>query len=76
MDKQEVFSKVIEEVDKARMMYPAFRSEHEAIAVIREEYLELEEQVFEKQRWYNKERQTKEATHLAAMAVRFMIDLI
>jgi hypothetical protein len=50
-------------------------TEHEGIAVIREEYLELEREVFKKQTEYDCAALRKEAVHVAAMAMRFILDL-
>ena len=69
---QEVFA----EVSRAKQLFPSmFINQHEAIAVIREEYLELEQECFKNQRNYDLEAQRKEAKQLAAMAIRLMIEL-
>jgi hypothetical protein len=52
-----------------------FINQHEAIAVIRGEYLELEQECFKNQKRYDLEAQRKEAKQLAAMAIRLMIEL-
>lgn len=64
------------EVSRAKELFPSmFINQHEAIAVIREEYLELEQECFKNQRDYSLELQRKEAKQLAAMAIRLMIEL-
>lgn len=64
-----------EELESATRNYFPFASAHEGIAIIREEYLELEEEVFKKPSARSTERMRKEATQLAAMALRFVVDL-
>lgn len=64
------------EVKRAKELFPSmFINQHEAIAVIREEYLELEQECFKNQRNYDLDAQRKEAKQLAAMAIRLMIEL-
>jgi len=64
------------EVERAKVLFPSmFINQHEAIAVIREEYLELEQECFKNQKKYDLEAQRKEAKQLAAMAIRLMIEL-
>jgi hypothetical protein len=64
------------EVIRAKLLFPSmFINQHEAIAVIREEYLELEQECFKNQKKYDLEAQRKEAKQLAAMAIRLMIEL-
>jgi hypothetical protein len=67
---------VKEEVDRAKQLFPSmFINQHEAIAVIREEYKELEEECFKNQKRYDLAAQRKEAKQLAAMAIRLMVEL-
>src|SRR5688572_25405326 len=64
------------EVLRSKELFPSmFINQHEAIAVIREEYLELEQECFKNQRNYDLVAQYKEAKQLAAMAIRLMIEL-
>jgi hypothetical protein len=64
------------EVTRAKELFPSmFINQHEAIAVIREEYLELEQECFKNQKRYDLDAQRKEAKQLAAMAIRLMIEL-
>ncbi len=51
--------------------FGTFGNAHEGIAVIREEYLELEHEVFHG----SPENAFDEAIQLAAMALRFMVDI-
>lgn len=51
-----------------------FRSAHEGVAIIEEEFLELREAAY----WPHKDDtadEEKEATQLAAMAVRYLVDI-
>lgn len=67
---------VVQEVLRAKELSPSmFINQHEAIAVIREEYLELEQECFKNQKRYDLEAQRKEAKQLAAMAIRLMVEL-
>jgi len=68
-----ILKNVDEEVVRASELYPPFRSIHEGIAIIEEEFLELRAEVFRKPVRWNKTRE--EAKQLAAMAIRFLIDL-
>lgn len=53
--------------------FPPFRSGHEGLAIVEEEFEEFKKEVFRKTRTYPKLR--KEAIHLATMAIRFVIDI-
>ena len=55
--------------------FGAFRSPHEGLAIIREEYTELEREVFGQFDERSMTKMRKEARQLAAMAIRFMVDL-
>lgn len=58
------------ELDRANSIHPAtFNSSNEAAGVVREEYLELEHELFHG----NPERAREEAIQLAAMAVKTVI---
>ena len=59
------------ELREAITRFPAFRSPHEGLAIIEEEFLEFRQEVFHGTR----ERQEAEAIQLAAMAIRFLIDI-
>jgi hypothetical protein len=60
---------------RARTMFPPMNSKHEGIAVIYEEYLELQTEVFtEKNLKARNEKTFTEAIQLAAMCVAFMLE--
>jgi hypothetical protein len=60
-----------DELKRAMGKFGPMASGHEGIAVIREEYLELEREVF----WGTREAAREEAVQLAAMALRFLVDV-
>jgi hypothetical protein len=68
-------SMVVAELRRARSLFPPFHSPHEGIAVIREEFLELEREVFKGgSEPRSASRMQQEAIQLAAMALRFAQD--
>jgi len=75
MRKSEAIQAVVAEHDVAITQFQPFRSPHEGIAIILEEYEELKAEVFKKFEERDIGRMNKEAKHVAAMALRFMIDL-
>jgi len=63
------------EIRRAREKYPPMVSQHEGIAIIREEYLELERLVFwEKDTHVKTWDGSREACQIAAMGVCFMME--
>jgi hypothetical protein len=71
MDNRTPMYEVIEELQRAQRRFPALQSAHEGLAVIREEYLELEGEVFHG----SASAAYEEAKQLAAMALRYMVDI-
>lgn len=70
------FGDVAAELQRARAKFPAFNSGHEGWAIIREELDELWAEVRSNQSTPGRnERMAKEAIQVAAMAVRFLIDM-
>lgn len=59
------------ELHQATEKFGPMASAHEGVAVIREEYLELENEVFHG----TLEEMVNEAIQLAAMATRFLVDV-
>jgi len=55
--------------------FPPFNSAHEGLAVIQEEFEELKSEVFKKSKYRNDSEMRREAIQIAAMAVRFIIDV-
>lgn len=63
------------ELYRASESFGPFNSAHEGWAVIHEEMEELWAEVMKKQSQRSKEKMREEAIQIAAMAVRFIIDL-
>jgi len=76
MEKEQVMRQISQELDWACNHFFAMKSPHEGLAIIREEYLELEAEVFKQHHKRDNFRMAEEARQLAAMAARFMLDLI
>ena len=76
---RELALEVATEVARARSMFPAIYSPHEGLAIIREEYLEFEDEVWQhnlfKKRDHRPQMRT-ELIQLAAMALRTILDTI
>jgi hypothetical protein len=70
-----VLSEVSEELDRAVAAFPAFHSAHEGHSTLREEFEELWDEVKVKQGQRLVHRMRHEAIQVAAMAVRFVLDL-
>lgn len=67
------------EVARARSMFPAIYSPHEGLAIIREEYLEFEAEVWKYNPFKNRDTRPQmrtELIQLAAMALRTILDTI
>ncbi len=76
METQLVLRQVKEESETAWYTFPAFHSYHEGLAIIEEEFLELRAEVFKQHDARDTARMRQEAIQLAAMAVRFVRDLL
>ncbi len=70
---QSVFTDLVNEMDRARRLHRDMTSPHEAIAVIREEYLEAEREVFQKH--VDRAKLRKELIQTANVCLRAVIDL-
>lgn len=70
----EALTDVRDEFIEATSTHPKFNSAHEGLAVAQEEFEELKAEVFKKASQRDPERLRTEAKHLAAMAIRFMVD--
>ena len=75
MDKISALRLIREEHARAVDKFGKFHNAHEGWGVIREEYLELEDEIRKKQKDYDIDKMRKEATQLGAMALRFMVDV-
>lgn len=66
-------NEVRKELISAMNNFPPFRSAHEGVAIIEEEFLEFRKAAY----WPHKtkSREEEEATQLAAMAVRYLVDV-
>jgi hypothetical protein len=73
MNKLDAYSLVQNELDKAVKKHNPMREEHEGYAVILEELDELWSEI--KMREPDMEIMKKEAAHVAAMGVRFLMDV-
>jgi glutamyl-tRNA reductase len=71
----DAFTEVKDELTRARVKFPPFRSPHEGYAIIEEELDELWEEVKKQHHVRDNAEMRKEACQVAAMALRFMIDL-
>jgi len=68
----DVTQDVVRELRRATAKFGPFVSGHEGIAILREEYLELEREVF----WGKDSSKVRaEAIQVAAMAIRFIVDI-
>jgi hypothetical protein len=67
---------VLEECNRARDRFPPFRSFHEGYAITKEELDELWTEIksHDKHPLWNQNNIRKEAIHLAAMSIRFLLD--
>ena len=74
MIKQLALEMISKEHDNAITKFPPFYSSHEGLAVLEEEFLELRQEVFKNHEVRSIEDMRKEASQVAAMALRFMID--
>lgn len=74
MQRDEAVNLVLTELTRARLQFPHFHSAHEGYAVILEELDELW-QVIKEEHPLQPQRLQREATQVAAMALRFLTDL-
>jgi len=75
MEQDEAIRAVKTELGEATINFQPFRSPHEGLAIILEEYEELKSEVFKRLVRRDTSLMKKEASHVAAMALRFMIDI-
>jgi len=75
MIKEDALKLIADEHASAVGKFGAFHNAHEGWGVIREEYLELEDEIRKKQKDYDLDKMRKEAVQVGAMALRFIIDI-
>lgn len=73
MEEAQAFQKVVWELEQAEQKFPAFNSCHEGKSVIQEELDELWDEIKKKDK--NMAQIEKEAIQVAAMGIRFLINL-
>ena len=73
MDGLQAVNEVVSEFRRASNLHPKFNSAHEGYAVILEEVDELKAEVWK--RHHDPELMRKEAVQVAAMALRFLVDV-
>lgn len=64
------------ELSSAQGHYGPMRSPHEGHSIIREEFMELEGEVFAKHGQRDEDKLRSEATQVGAMAARFIVDIV
>jgi glutamyl-tRNA reductase len=74
--KDQFYRDVDAELARAMMLYPHMHSAHEAYAVILEEVEELWQEIKVKQAHHDHAAMRKEAVQIAAMAARFVIEVL
>lgn len=67
----QAFAEVYEEFGRAEKLFPPFHSAHEGYGVILEELGEVWDEI----KVNNKEKAREEMIQVAAMAIRFIVDL-
>jgi len=75
MKQAQALQKINDETTRARNIHGAFNSAHEGLAVIQEEFEGLKYEVFKPFEKRSLEKLRDETTQLAAMALKFIIDL-
>jgi len=70
-----IFSKILNEAKRAEKKYGRIASGHEIIAVLREEYLELEREIFKKQKKRNIRKIQLESVQIAAICMRIIKEI-
>jgi len=67
---------VADELERATKLHKPLNSAHEGLAVIEEEFIELRREVFKRQEKHDKKAMREECIQIAAMALRFVRDLL
>lgn len=66
---------IVDELEFASSKFPPMNSPHEGLAIIQEEIFELQIEVYKQHDVRTKMMMRHEAMQVAAMAIRFMLDL-
>ena len=74
---QEIFKQIRKEIEFSNKKFKTgFNSTNEWLGVLREEYKELEQEIFDsKEVWKGNNKMKKEAIQVAAMAIKGIISL-
>ena len=75
IDEVEALNLILKEYTQARANWPQFNSAHEGFAVLLEEVDELKAHVWAKQKNRDLAAMRKEAIQVAAMAMRFAVEV-
>ncbi len=75
MSPADIAAEVLAELTRATELYPAFNSAHEGFGVLLEEVDELKAHVWARQGKRDVASMQREAIQVAAMAMRFALDL-
>jgi len=67
-----IIEEIAAEFEEAVRDFPAFNSEHEGLAVIREKYKGLESEIFHSERFGARARMRDDAVQLAAQAAKLV----
>ncbi len=70
-----VMSQVADELQQAMKHWPAFNSAHEGYGVLKEEFDELWDEIKINQKRRDIDKMRREAIQVAAMAIRFAIEV-
>lgn len=72
---RKLLDEVAEEYYRAKHIHGPIKSPHEGYGIIKEEFKELEEEIFKKEHLRDKGKMYEEAKHVANTAIRFMMDV-
>ena len=75
LERELILNDISEELSTSMVRLGKFNSSHEGYAMILEEVRELEREVFKRKIMRDERQMMQEAKQVAAMAIRFMMDL-
>jgi hypothetical protein len=70
-----ILMEVAKEYYRSSKIHGPIKSPHEGYGIIKEEFKELEEEIFKKEHLRDKDKMYGEAKHVANTAIRFMMDV-